>query len=249
MSLKASLPHLSKSPKLCRSEILGCDISLDTGASGNVIPSDLLSKLRERGFVIEPVDTNVTLNFADGSSRHHDLGWRLTLPLTPDHWCRGVFFEGTGDCLILGRGYMEKSVVHYTRESVLLLDEYPAGLDRRFPLEFREGRFYVRLSVNGRENLYYLDTGHSDAVTLPVADSRHAVSPIREIKNKLRTEGGTTSIMELEEERGCVCIGDITRHGPVVYGDYLVKSAYWFNPAIVFAEFALDLSSRVIGFR
>lgn len=84
---------------------------------------------------------------------------------------------------------------------------------------------------------------------MPVLEKQYSISPIHEIRDELRTFGGATQIVDLEEERGILRIGDITKYGPIVYADYFERESYWFNPAMTFAEFVLDLKGGIIGFR
>ncbi len=213
------------------------------------MPSSLLARFKKKGFVMEPVKANTILNFPDGSSKNYQEAWKMPLPLSFSYWYKGVFYEGSGDYLVLGRRIMKSKVILYTREEIQLLDEYPEDFDKKFPLEEKSGQYYVRLSINDHEHMFYLDTGHSDAITMPVSEKQYSISPVHEIRDELRTNGGVTQIVDLEEEHGCLRIGDITKYGPIVYADYFERESYWFNPAMIFAEFVLDLKGGVIGFR
>ena len=196
---------------------------------------------------MESIETTSVLNFADGSTKVNDKCWKITLPLSSDHWYRGYFFETSGDYLVLGQPYLKTIVVSYSRDKVTILEEQPKEFDLLVPLTEKDGRYFVKLSVNSREHDFYLDTGHADAISLPMEDKQYAISPIHEIEDDLRFHGMTKHIIDYEEERGLVEIQGITRHGPVVYADYY-KMPYWFNPAIIFGEFMLDLKNKVIGF-
>ena len=248
MNTLAVLKRLENAPKLCYSEILDCKILIDTGSGVNLIPSSLLSKFRERGFVIEEVETEHNLTFSEGTKVMAKKCWMITLPLSQECWYRGYYFENFEDYLVLGQPFILYNIIVYHRERILITDEQPFEFDVSVPLTLRKNKYYVKLTVNGRENEHYLDTGHSDAVTMPLTDMQYAISPIREKEDDLHFHGMKKHIIDHVEERGKVEIQGITRHGPIVYADYY-NLPYWFNPAIIFADFMIDLKKQVIGFK
>lgn len=241
---KTSFPRHNK---LFYSDKLDCDICLDSGSGVDIIPSSLLERFKDKGFIMEPLKVKTTIHLSNKSSIDYNQAWLITLPLSRSCFYRGIFYEGALGYLLLGRRIMESRIIFYQRDSVHLLDNYPEEYSKKFQLKKNNEQYYISLSVNDREHLFYLDTGHSDAVTLSVNDRLYAISPIREIKDEINTVGGTESIIDLEEERGELRIGDIIKHGPIVYADYY-KEPYWFNPAMIFADFVLDLRNNIIGF-
>lgn len=253
VNLLATFRRLPDAPKLCRSELLGCDILFDTGSALDIIPTSLLEPLRAKGCIAEDVDDLRTATFADGTSRIFDRCLRLTLPLSESLWVRSVFcvddsIPTSRPRLLIGRRLLKRYVVQYTREAIHLLDACPEAYSSHVPLEEDDGLYYVRLAVNGREQRCYLDTGHADALTLPMSESVYATSPVHEIEDYLTLGGKASKVIDREEERGLVEIGGLTRHGPIIYADYY-RQPCWFNPALIFAEFAIDLGHRCLCFK
>ncbi len=240
-------PTFLRNLKLFHSDTLECDICLDSGSGVDIIPAHLLSQFKKKGLIMKQIKSNTVLHSSDGSSKEYQQCWIITLPLSFGCWYKGIFFEGNYDYLLLGRTFMMKYIIRYTRDSIQLLDNYPENYRAVFPLDMKDDRYYVKLSINNRENLFYLDTGHCDAISLPVSEKSYAISPIHEIQDEIKTVNGSTSIVDLEEERGELRIGNIVKYGPVVYADYY-KEDYWFNPARVFSDFVLDLKNNIIGF-
>ena len=67
----------------------------------------------------------------------------------------------------------------------------------------------------------------------------------------LSTRSLILDILDKELQRsthGLVEIGGLTRHGPIIYADYY-RQPCWFNPALIFAEFAIDLGHRCLCFK
>ncbi len=249
----ASFRRLPDARKLCHSELLDCDICFDTGSVADIIPKPQLERFVQRGFVVEDAEGPSTFVPADGVPVTFDGCKRLTLPLSPTLWYRSAFHvskaaEGRTPCLVIGRRLLTKYIVQYTRDSVNILNECPEGYPVKVPLEEEDGRHYVWLTVNGREHRCYLDTGHADPIALPESESVYAISPIHEIEDDLIIHGKACKVVDLEEERGCLQIGDITRHGPIVYAEYY-KLPRWFNPTKIFAEFVIDLKGKYIAFK
>lgn len=249
----ATFRRLPDAPKLCHSELLGCDILFDTGSALDIIPISLLEPLRAKGCIAEDVDDLRTATFADGTSRIFDRCLRLTLPLSASLWVRSVFCVDDSipiarPRLLFGRKLLKRYVVEYTREAVRLLDACPEAFSSRVHLEEDEGRYYVQLKVNGREQRCYLDTGHADALTLPESESAYATSPVHEIEDYLTLGGKANKVNDHEEEHGLLEIGGLTRHGPITYADYYRRPC-WFNPALIFAEFVIDLKGNYIAFK
>ncbi len=152
----ATFRRLPDAPKLCHSELLGCDILFDTGSALDIIPTSLLEPLRTKGCIAEDVDDLRTATFADGTSRIFDRCLRLTLPLSESLWVRSVFCVDDSipiarPRLLFGRKLLKRYVVEYTREAVRLLDACPEAFSSRVHLEEDDGRYYVQLRVNGRE--------------------------------------------------------------------------------------------------
>ena len=240
-------PRIENELKLCYSKILDCNISFDTGSSEDMIPSQQLEIFRKRGFVIEEVETKAKLTFSDSSSKFYNRGWRIPIPISFDLWYRGVFFETQEEHLILGLGLLKKHVMVYHHDKIILQEDHPEEFNLLVPLIEKDGRYYIKLSINGRENDYYLDTGHSDAVTLPLEDKQYAISPLRE-ENSYMTlaNGAKRPYRDIIEDRGLLEIGGISKHGPIDYADYFDKP-YWFNPVFVFSDFMIDLKNKVLG--
>ena len=249
----ATFRRLPDRPKLCRCETLDCDLCFDTGSDINIISAPLLDRYLAKGFPAEDADDLPSFILPDGTSRRFDACKRLTLPLSAMLWHVGDFrvgstHDGRNDYLLLGRRLIERYTLQYTREIVSILQSCPDDYNVRVPLEYDDGRYYVKLSVNGREHRFYLDTGHADAIALPERDSLYAISPIHEIEGPLFIGGKSHQVIDHEEERGLVDIGGITRHGPITYADYYRKP-YWFNPAMIFADFVIDLKGNYIAFK
>ena len=249
---KSSFKRLPDDQKLCRSELLDCDICFDTGSTADIIPKPLLEQFIQKGFVVEDAEGPRTFVPADGVPITFESCKWLTLPLSLRHWYRSVFqvsdvAEGRTPGLAIGRRLLKKCVIEYTRDSINLLDDCPEAYSDKVPLEEEGGSYYVNLLVNGREHRCYLDTGHSDPISLPERESVFAISPIHKIEDELVLHGRVNKVVDLEEERACLQIGGITRHGPIVYADYY-KHPCWFNPAKIFAEFVIDLSGGYIAF-
>lgn len=241
------LTRIENSPKLCYSIALDCNICFDTGSGYDYIPSSLLKRLREKGFPIEDYKTDANAFFSDGSSEEYDQCKLITLPLSPFCLYRSLFFESNRDYILLGRRFLKRYVVVYHRDKIILQEDYPKEFNVLVPLIEKDGKYYVNLSINGRENDYYLDTGHSDAVTLPLEDKQYAISPLREENSYMILANGVKRpYKDLIEERGLLEIGGISKHGPIDYADYFNRP-YWFNPVIAFADFMLDLKNNVLG--
>jgi hypothetical protein len=213
----------------------------------------LLKQIVQRGFVVEDAEGPTTFTPSDGVPISFECCKRLTLPLSPIHWYRSVFrvskeVDGRNPYMMIGRKLLARYVIQYTKESVNILNECPEEYQNKLLLEKDDGRYYVMLSVNGREHRCYLDTGHSDPITLPVSESVFAISPIHEIEDNLIIFGRAKKVVDLEEERCCLQIGGITRHGPIVYADYY-DQPYWFNPTKIFWDFVIDLKGKYIAFK
>ncbi len=247
MSTLLELPRIETELKLCYSKTLDCKICFDTGSDADLVPSSLLSRLKEKGFAIEDCETNSNMNFSDGSSVSYNQCKVITLPLSPFCWYRSIFYESKNNYILLGKRFLKKYVVVYHRDKIILQNDYPKEFNVLVPLEERDGKYYVKLSINGRENGYYLDTGHSDAVTLPLEDKQFAISPLREENSYMTLAIGVQRpYRDIIEDRGLLEIGGISKHGPIDYADYY-KRPYWFNPVIAFADFMLDLKNNVLG--
>ena len=241
------LPRIENELKLCYSKTLDCKICFDSGSAFDYIPSSLLKSLREKGFPIEEYKTDTDAVFSDGSSEKYNHCYLITLPLSPFCLYRYFFLESKRDYILLGRRFLKKYVIVYHRDKIILQDNHPEEFNVLVPIEERDGSYFVKLSINGRENDYYLDTGHSDAVTLPLEDKQYAISPLKEEKFNLSYLTGVKKLYkEIIEDRGLLEIGGISKHGPIDYADYY-KRPYWFNPVIAFADFMVDLKNNVLG--
>ena len=240
-------PRIETELKLCYSKTLDCKICFDTGSDADFVPSSLLSRFKEKGFAIEDCETNSNMTFSDGSSVNYNQCKLITLPLSPFCWYRSLFYESNNDYILLGKRFMKRYVVVYHLDKIILQDNHPEEFNVLVPIEERDGSYFVKLSINGRENDYYLDTGHSDAVTLPLEDKQYAISPLRE-ENSYMTlaNGAKRPYRDIIEDRGLLEIGGISKHGPIDYADYY-KRPYWFNPVIAFADFMVDLKKNVLG--
>ncbi len=162
---------------------------------------------------------------------------------------RSLFFESKNDYILLGRRFLKKYVVVYHRDKIILQDNHPEEFDVLVPIDEREGSYYVRLSINGRENDYYLDTGHPEAISLPLEDKQFAISPLKEEKANLSFSNGDKKPYKgIIEDRGLLEIGGISKHGLIDYTNYFYRP-YWFNPVIAFADFFLDMKNNGIGLK
>ena len=247
MSSITDFPRKDNELKLCYSKTLDCKICFDTGSSVDFVPSSLLSRFKEKGFAIEDCEADKNMIFSDGSSVKYNQCKLITLPITPFCWYRSLFFETKKDYILLGRRFLKRYVIVYHRDKIILQEDYPEEFNVLVPLEERDGKYYVKLSINGRENNYYLDTGHPDAFSLPLEDKQYAISPFYEENSVMYlANGDKIPYKDIIEERGLLEIGGISKHGPIEYADYWNKP-YWFNPVIAFADFMLDLKNNVIG--
>ena len=240
-------PRIENELKLCYSKALDCNICFDSGSAFDYIPSSLLKRLREKGFPIEEYKTDTNAVFSDGSSEKYNQCYLITLPLSPFCLYRNFFLESKRDYILLGKRFLKKYVVVYHQDKIIVQEDQPEEFNVLVPIEERDGSYFVKLSINGREKDYYLDTGHSDAVTLPLEDKQYAISPLRE-ENSYMTlaNGAKRPYRDIIEDRGLLEIGGISKHGPIDYADYY-KRPYWFNPVIAFADFMIDLKNHILG--
>lgn len=240
-------PRIETELKLCYSKTLDCKICFDTGSDADFVPSSLLSRFKEKGFAIEDCETNSNMTFSDGSSVNYNQCKLITLPLSPFCWYRSLFYESNNDYILLGKRFMKRYVVVYHLDKIILQDNHPEEFNVLVPIEERDGSYYVKLSINGRENGYYLDTGHPDAVSLPLEDKQFAISPlIEENVNLSFLTGVKKQYKGIIEDRGLLEIGGISKHGLIDYTEYY-KRPYMFNPVIAFADFMIDLKNNVLG--
>ena len=221
MSILLELPRIENELKLCYSKTLDCKICFDTGADADLVPSSLLSRFKEKGFAIEDIVTDTNMTFSDGSSAKYKRCKLITLPFSPICWYRSLFYETNYDYILLGKRFLKKYVVVYHRDKIILQDNHPEEFNVLVPLEEKEGKYYVKLSINGRENNYYLDTGHPDAVSLPLEDKQYAISPFYEEKSVMYlANGDKIPFKDIIEERGLLEIGGISKHSPSEIADY-----------------------------
>lgn len=247
MSTLLELPRIENELKLCYSKTLDCKICLDTGSSVDFVPSSLLSRFKEKGFAIEDCEADKNMIFSDGSSVKYNQCKLITLSLSPFCIYRSLFYESKKDYLLLGRRFLQRYVIVYHRDRIILQENHPEEFNVLVPLEEREGKFYVKLSINGRENDYYLDTGHPEAFSLPLEDKQYAISPLKEEKFNLSfLTGVKKQYIGIIEDRGLLEIGGISKHGLIDYADYYNRP-YMFNPVIAFADFMIDFKNNVLG--
>lgn len=233
--------------KLGYSISLDCKICFDTGSDADFVPSSLLSRFKEKGFAIEDFVTEKNMIFSDGSTAEYNQCKLITLPLSPFCWYRSLFYESKNKYILLGKRFLKKYVVVYHRDKIILQDNHPEKFNVLVPIEERDGSYFVKLSINGRENDYYLDTGHPNAVSLPLEDKQFAISPLKEEKVNLSfITGAKKQYNEIIEDRGLLEIGGISKHGLIDYTEYY-KRPYMFNPVIAFADFMIDLKNSVLG--
>jgi len=248
----ATLKRYTDQPNYAYSDTLKCDIVFDTGAKLNVITPGILELFQQSIFNVVPTITNVTLQFADGKTTHYRNGWNIILPLSMDCWINDQFFalsnqDDKKEFLVLGHKFLKQNVVKYTRETIQLLDSYPKEYSIKVPIISQNKNYYVKLSLNGHEYTYLLDTGYSYEITQPINDIQYAISPITSYEKTFYFNGVKQIVEFQEEKRGCIELCGITRHGPIEYSDFFM-SKYLFNPARIFADFVIDLKRMFIGF-
>ena len=240
-------PRIENELKLCYSKALDCNICFDSGSAYDYIPSSLLKRLKEKGFPIEEYKTDTNAVFSDGSSEKYNHCYLITLPLSPFCLYRYFFLESKRDYILLGKRFLKKYVVVYHQDKIILQENHPEEFNVLVPIEERDGSYFVKLSINGRENDYYLDTGHPEAVSLPLEDKQFAISPLKEEKVNLSfINGAKNQYKGIIEDRGLLEIGGISKHGLIDYTEYY-KRPYMFSPVIAFADFMLDLKNNVLG--
>ena len=250
----ATFKRISDCTHHAYSDVLECEIIFDTGSTANIISSELLYSIRKSDYTTQPNPINKNVRLSDGSTTFVDWNWEITLPFSRSLWYKGLYYERESrnkddKYLVLGLDFLKRYVILYTRDTIQILEEYPDDFNIKVPLYKRDNLYYVNLKVNGHEKLFFLDTGHANPITRPMSDLIHAISPVHEEEDEVIINGIAKSEKEMVEERGRIQIGEVVRHGPISYTDFFKRFPYWFNPAMIFAEFVLDLRGGVIGYR
>lgn len=246
-----SLKRDRKDTRLGFSDNLSVPIFLDTGADIAILSQECLDEIQKKGGIREIVSDEFSLTYSDCSSDSFES--RSLLSFFPSSQ---VYIESMpaiigyriDNSLLLGLDFLSGKVIEYTPESIRVLKNCPSEYSMKLPLIKNEkmNRYFLKLSVNGHENLYYLDTGHFDDFSLPLSDKEYAQGPIKVVKDTLYVGSHSREITDYLE-KATVRIGDMELKGRVVYNDYYARYQYWFNPCSVFERFAIDLKNEVLA--
>lgn len=244
----ASFRRDKKDNRLGYSDLLSFPILLDTGAEFGVITPEGLEEILAHGGSCEEIPVDHILNYSDGSTDHFDKIYLVSFFLTSGLYVRSLpIYVGyrSDKSMLLGLDLMRRMTIEYTPDTIRLLKSCPEEQAEKFPLvKGEDNRYYVTLSVNGRENQYFLDTGLYDDIRQPLEDIQYAEGSITEVHDTLYVGSHSREIIDYKESRATVKIGDIVRRGPVVYNDYFIKRRYWINPCSIFRRFAIDLQNK-----
>lgn len=87
--------------------------------------------------------------------------------------------------IIMGKAVLESFALEYTKDSIRLLKDCPSGYEKVFPLIKEENRYYLNLSMNGQPHDFFLDTGSTDAIIMPLKDTIYSKGPLEMVQDTL----------------------------------------------------------------